>query len=203
MVVSADNVVVLSAAVIIGLLTGSLRAVIGKRKLTIPNLNHAWLVVAGLLPQIIVFNLPSISHNVPDSTAAIGLISSLFILFIFVLFNWNRPGFLLMAVGLVLNLLVIASNRGFMPIRPEAVAYLYPSLPNDYWVVGHRLGFGKDIILATENTRLWWLSDYFTLPSWFPYRVAFSLGDIVLSIGVIVTLWTLGNPPPSTEMEEK
>lgn len=202
MVESADSLVILSAAIVVGLLAGTIRAVIGKRRLSAPELKHAWLAIAGLMPQILVFGVPSISRNFPDPTVAISLICSLLILLAFVLFNLNQPGFSLMAVGLVLNLLVIALNGGFMPIRPEAVAYLYPSLPNADWVAGHRLGYGKDLILAAENTRLWWLSDYFTLPSWLPYRVAFSLGDVILSVGVMITLWALGKPNPVPEMEE-
>ena len=53
--------------------------------------------------------------------------------------------------------------------------------------MGSRLGTGKDIVLAVDQTRLWWLSDRFLLPLPGGY-VAFSLGDVLIAVGAFFVL---------------
>jgi hypothetical protein len=79
-----------------------------------------------------------------------------------------------------------------MPITPARVEALIPNAPEGFWTVGERLGIGKDIVLPVEETRMWWLSDRFLLPAWFPYRVAFSLGDVFIFLGAFWSLWLIG-----------
>lgn len=99
----------------------------------------------------------------------------------------------MLGLGLALNLLVILLNRGFMPIRPEAIRFLAPNAPASAWQVGKRVVFTKNIALTTADTQLWWLSDWFLLPNWLPDRVAFSLGDVLIAIGAFWFLWSLSN----------
>ena len=92
----------------------------------------------------------------------------------------------------MLNLFVILLNGGMMPISPETIQHLYPNASPGAWQIGQRLGVGKDIVLTISETRLWFLSDRFTLPDWIPYRVAFSLGDVSdfsRSVLVITSIW--------------
>jgi hypothetical protein len=67
------------------------------------------------------------------------------------------------------------------------------------WQIGERLGSGKDIVLSIEQTHLWFLSDYFVFAksSWF--RVAFSIGDILIGLGTFIYLWSLGDQSTKTE----
>ena len=110
---------------------------------------------------------------------------------IFVIINFFLPGFWIVALGLLSNLLVITLNSGWMPILPETLHRMVPSKPIDAWEIGSRLGSTKDRILANEDIKLIFLSDRFLLPDWIPYKVAFSFGDILISIGVMVLLWSL------------
>jgi hypothetical protein len=89
-------------------------------------------------------------------------------------------------------------NGGWMPISQETLLRLYPAQPVERWVIGTRLGLTKDWILPITNTNLAWLSDCLILPQWFPYKVAFSFGDIFISIGAVILLWSL-----SSKVEEK
>lgn len=81
-----------------------------------------------------------------------------------------------------------------MPISPDTVTHLGLKTPSSTWQVGSRLSTSKDIILATKDTRLGWLSDCLILAI-FNHPVAFSIGDIFIGAGIIYFLWTLGRKP--------
>jgi hypothetical protein len=185
--------VILLLAVVAGLLAGTVRARRGGRHLVVPNLRLLWLVPVAFFPQWLAFYLPATRKLMPDDLAAVALVSSQALLLIFAWFNRGQPGFWALGLGLVLNLLVITLNGGLMPISPDMVMRLAPEMPPNAWQTGQRLGTGKDIVLPIAATQLWWLSDRFLLPSWFSYRVAFSLGDVLIAAGAFWLLWTIGD----------
>ena len=185
---------VLITAVITGLLAGSLRAWINKRRLTLPDLKIIWLVPVAYLPQWIAFQFPMTRKMIPDSWAGIALVGSQVLLLVFAWSNWRAPGFWMLGLGLVLNLLVISLNGGLMPISPDTVAHLALKVPSGTWQVGNRLGTSKDIILSTHDTHFWWLSDCLFLAI-LNHTIAFSIGDLFIGAGIIYFLWTLGRKP--------
>ena len=183
---------ILLLAVAIGLLAGALRARLNGRRLSAPPLVGLWLVPVAFLPQWLAFFNTLSWLRIPDRAIPVSLVISQILLLIFVWANRGLPGFWALGLGLGLNLLVIALNGGWMPISPETLGRMYPERGIDAWVVGERLGTSKDIILAVADTRLVWLSDRFILPTWLPYRVAFSIGDVIITVGVYLLLWSLG-----------
>jgi hypothetical protein len=186
---------VLLLAVILGLLAAWIRASLGKRRLHNPHIKHLWLILAAYLPQAIAFSFPT-RRSLPDTYAAAALIGSLGLLLVFVWFNKDAPGFWALGLGLGLNLIVIAINGGFMPISPDTLKTWSPEVPTGAWEIGKRFGTGKDIVLTTANTRLWFLSDRFLTPQGFPIHIAFSLGDIFIALGAFLLLWSLGSNQP-------
>ena len=183
---------ILLLAVAAGLIAGLVRAWIGKRIYQAPELKLVWLVVLAVVPQLFSFHLANTAKLIPDNLASAILVSSQILLFVFVAANRKQNGFLALGLGLGMNLLVIVLNGGWMPISPESVQRLVPGASSETGQIGHRLGTGKDILLTASVTRLWWLSDRFLFPNWLPWRVAFSLGDVFISIGAFWLLWAQG-----------
>jgi hypothetical protein len=82
-------------------------------------------------------------------------------------------GIWLVAVGSVLNLVVISANGGRMPVAPELAGNLVHS--------GH-LG---QYTLITAATNLGWLADWIALPGIGRVLVeAYSPGDVVVALGI-------------------
>lgn len=185
---------ILLSALLFGLLAGSFRAKVRGLQPTYPNLRWPWLVGIAFIPQFLAFHLESSREVCPDWLASGALVGSQVVLLVFAWANRKLPGFCLLGVGLCLNFLVIVLNGGLMPISPATVAKLAPGAPIESWQTGQRLWAGKDIVLPIVDTHLWILSDHLLLPSWFPYQVAFSMGDILIALGAFWALWMSGNP---------
>jgi len=185
---------ILLLAIIAGLLAGLIRAQIGGQRLVSPNLRLIWLVPLAFAPQALAFYLPVTREVWADHRVAIGLVTSQLLLLVFAWFNLRQSGFWLLGLGLALNLLVIGLNGGLMPISPDMASRLFPETLPEAWEVGHRLGASKDIILPVAETRLWMLSDRFFLsfPVLYSYRVAFSLGDVLIAAGAFWLMWMMG-----------
>ncbi len=180
---------ILALAVIVGLVAGVAWARIRGQQYQAPDLRLSGLVLIAVLPQLFAFHLKGTAQIIPDQIAAAVLVGSQLLLVIFAWANRHLPGFWLSGLGLLMNLVVISINGGLMPISPETVKKLIPTaeLTNDLF--GTRLGSSKDVLLHVSDTRLWLLSDRFVLPSWIPYQVAYSLGDVFIAVGIIWLLW--------------
>lgn len=71
---------------------------------------------------------------------------------------------------------------------------LAPDAPPGAWEIGERMGTSKDKVISVSDIRLWQLSDRFLLPAWFPFQVAFSVGDVCIALGAFWFFWSLGGP---------
>ncbi|MFZ5821640.1 MAG: DUF5317 domain-containing protein [Chloroflexota bacterium] len=152
-----------------------------------PALRHVWLVFAGFLPQYLAIYLTDTRALFPDWLAASCVLISQVALLVFSWFNRRLPGMPVLIVGLVFNLAVIAANGGFMPINPQTAERLVGAGSAASLEIGSRFGY-KDMLIPANETRLEWLADRFLPPQWFPYQVAFSLGDVFIGAGVFQIL---------------
>lgn len=192
---------ILLLSIITGISVGLIRAHREGITYQIPNLRIPWLVLIAFLPQFFVYYLPSTREQFPDDLASGSLIVSQILLLIFAWFNRRLSGMWLLIVGLVLNLAVISANGGGMPISPETASRLVPSSIVHSYQSGERFGHGKDVILVPEVTHLEWLGDRFVPPDWFPYQFAFSMGDVLISMGVFLLL--VDSKPSRGAIQEK
>lgn len=183
---------ILLLGVLAGFVAGWLRAKIHQRLYQFPTIHGGWLVWLALLPQILTFYLPATGQFVPDVIARAILVMSQALLLVFAWRNRHSVAFWVMGVGLGMNLVAIVANGGLMPISPETLHRLVPQQPIEFWPIGERLAGTKDIILAQDAIRLPWFVDRFTTPAWYPQATAFSLGDILLAVGVFLLLWQAG-----------
>ena len=193
---------ILLFAVIAGLIAALLRSWIRHETFLSLKIKSVWLVFAAFLPQYFAFSLSITRERIPDSWIPFILIGSLLFLLVFVWENRDIPAMWVMGLGLILNFLVIILNHGFMPLSPETAQKLMEPGVNVPLTLGGRVGYGKDILLQTRDTKLWFLSDIFLLPEWLHYKVAFSIGDIFISVGAFLFLWSLGGSSQQKTLSE-
>lgn len=105
------------------------------------------------------------------------------LLIVVVAWNWRLVSMWIVALGLILNLVVIYGNGGLMPIAPEAVRAM--ELSSHELSIGERFGV-KNVLLHPEDTRLYGLSDRFKTT--LPRPMLYSAGDVVLLLGLMLTL---------------
>jgi len=105
--------------------------------------------------------------------------------------NWKHRSLRILALGFGLNRIPILANGGYMPITPQVMAQLHCGTAPTDWTVGLVRAGSKDIVLPASEAALWFLGDVFVLGSPFPIPVAFSLGDVVLLVGLAWGIYRL------------
>lgn len=135
----------------------------------------AWLAVAGLVVQVVLFS-PAVAERIGDLGPAVYVLSTAAVL-VAVLRNWRIPGLAVVALGAACNLLAIAANGGVMPASPEAVAALGREAA---------AGFSNSVVMADPALRP--LTDIFALPSGVPGANVFSVGDVLIGAGVAAVI---------------
>jgi hypothetical protein len=138
------------------------------------RLRWAPLAVLGLVVQLALFADP-ISAAVGDAAPAIYVASSAAVLAA-VLRDVRVPGMALIAIGAASNLAAILANGGFMPADPAALDSVVQLSP----------GYSNSVVVANPALRP--LTDLFALPAAFPLANVFSVGDVLIGIGVAATI---------------
>jgi hypothetical protein len=164
-----------------------------------PELQHLWLVFVAFLPQFFIINLPITRRLFSYSTVVVFLLASQTLFLGFVWLNRRILGMSILLCGVVLNLAVMTANGGFMPISQQTASRVVSEDTLRDAEFGSRLG-AKDILLRPQDTRFERLADRFLPPIWFPYQVAFSLGDVFIALGVF---WLLAQPASSIQFMKR
>jgi len=179
---------IFALAAALGLVAGLIRAKMKSIEYVPQTLKYFWLLLLAFVPQWFVFSLPLTREQIPNTWIPFILIGSQAILLLFVWLNRHQTGVWLLGIGLLLNLIVISFNKGWMPISPETLDHLRVS--SSTWQVWQRHGFSKDMVIPVQSTKLWILSDIVTLNFFDRFKIAFSIGDIIISLGIFTYLWS-------------
>lgn len=181
------RVLIVLAVIVAALLRGgSLRGFAGLQVRAVP------LVLGSLLIQLLIFPLVGDQPLVAALTVPLYLLSML-LLVVWVWLNRGLPGIVLIGAGVVMNLVAIAANGGYMPINPDAAAYAGALERYDASAVNNNS-------LASYDARLWMLTDIFPVPAGFPFATVYSLGDILLTTGVSLLCYRTMVAQPETVM---
>ncbi|MFO8034746.1 MAG: DUF5317 domain-containing protein [Candidatus Bipolaricaulota bacterium] len=167
----------LPPGLIIGWLTGGRLRNIESR-----HLRKGYLVALGLGIQLLIFPLGRVGPVITWGTEGLHIVSyGLLALFLWA--NRKYWPFVLMAVGLLANLLVIAVNGGLMPADPEALSRAGAHRAAEILEEKGRVG---NVVRMGASTRLNFLGDWLYIPEQVPLATAFSLGDLVIALGLLL-----------------
>lgn len=143
---------------------------------------HGWLVLVSLAVQILIFS--RLGEGVGEAARTRLHLLTYVLLVVFAALNIRTLVFLPIFVGLSLNTLAIAVNGGRMPLSEAAARAAGLDDP------------GGNVSAGAE--RLWFLGDVFALPRELPLANAFSVGDVLIGVGV-VSLIVLATRDPGEE----
>ncbi len=156
------------------------------------NLSHlelrgTWLVLLALIIQLLIFPLGSRPPIVRFGTEYFHLLSYA-LLAAFVVLNRKEWGILAMGLGMLLNVVVIAANGGYMPTYPELLAAA------GRLEAAQKLKemgiYANNVCINCEgiDARLTFLGDVLYAPAWVPLANVFSIGDVLIAVGLIYFL---------------
>jgi hypothetical protein len=130
----------------------------------------SWTVFASLgLQSLLFFEVASDSLETPLHLGSYAL------LFVFAFANARNLALLPLSLGMALNSAAIVANGGKMPVDPRA-----------WEAAGLEVGSRSNVQLGGDH--LTFLGDIFALPESFPLTNVFSIGDILIGIGMVALI---------------
>jgi hypothetical protein len=139
-----------------------------------------WLaVVAIALRLAVTLDALPLRRLVGDAGNWVFAASGVLVL-VFVALNRTVPGFGLIALGSILNLVVTLANDGYMPASAAAAEVAGGAARAERL---RREGHLLHVTLLTEQTRLPFLGDVVPVPAGWPFADVYSAGDLLLIAG--------------------
>ena len=160
-------------AIPIGVLGGAL---LGGRieRLASVRFRLAPLAVAALAIQLVLFS-PLAADLPPDVGRSIYVASTVLVAVV-VAANVRLTGVPLVVAGAVCNLAAIVANGGAMPASASALG-----------AIGAGVRAHTNSVLA-DRPALEPLTDIFATPAWLPFANVFSVGDVLIGLGIAVAI---------------
>jgi hypothetical protein len=142
----------------------------------------AWVFMLGLAVQLVLFS-DFVTERIGEAGVPIYVGSTLAVAAV-IAKNLRIRGIPLILLGAASNLAAIVANGGYMPASVEAMASL-----------GKPAKAGYSNSSFVPDPALPWLTDIFALPAWLPFSNVFSVGDILIGLGVVVVIATAMRTP--------
>ena len=157
------------------------------RRLATLEIHGAWLVWLALGTQVV--GLTVFGHALGDDAAEMVHVGTYAAAASFVAVNVHIPGVALMGLGGGLNLVAILANGGVMPASARA------------WErAGRGDGVGFANSVPVSDPKLLLLGDVFAIPHHLPLSNVFSIGDVILVVGLLWMVRRCCRPPvPATD----
>lgn len=159
------------AGLIIGIVLGG-----SARGLANLRVRFLWLAYVGIALQVAAFPSGVLPWSMPELAAKALWLGSYVALGGLILANIRIPGLALIGVGQTCNLVAILANHGLMPVTRGAL----DSAGLSYHMHNNSL--------SVVHPHLALLVDRWAVPSWLPMGNVYSVGDIAIGIGVLVTI---------------
>jgi hypothetical protein len=141
-------------------------------------LQHRWrwplLIWATLAIQVVVVKVP-----LPGGLAPVLHVVTYLVALGFVWANRHIPRILLVAAGAAANGITIALNNGVLPASAGAAAAAG---------IESHTAFANSAVV--DHPTLPWLGDVFAWPAPLPLANTFSVGDVLIVLGILLAAWT-------------
>jgi hypothetical protein len=145
----------------------------GGRPAGLAALRFRWsgLIVAGIVAQAFLFTGP-VAERVGGLGPALYVGTTLMVLAA-VVRNSSISGMPVVAAGAACNLSAVMANGGYMPASRAALELADRAVPAVY-----------SNSTSAANPALWPLTDIFALPAGMPLANVFSVGDLLIGLGI-------------------
>lgn len=135
------------------------------------SFRFTWTVPVALAIQLVIFS--RLGEALEPRAIEQLHVASYVVLLVFAAANLRVRALIPVLIGLTANAVAILANHGLMPVSPGAAR-----------TVGMSPGVHENVIVG--EGRLGFLGDVFALPSEFPLANVFSVGDILIGIGMML-----------------
>jgi len=123
-----------------------------------------------------------LANGIPPAQRVLLWVAATAVAFCVCLANYRCSGMSVIALGLLLNMVVVLANWG-MPVSAESLSLVSPQSASEAGALS--AGFYH---AATPETRMLLLADILPLPGPRSFRAVFSLGDAALWAGVAIVI---------------
>jgi hypothetical protein len=144
-----------------------------------------WSIIFSFVLQFIVYTQAQRGNQWFISYGEWILILAYVILIYGLTMNINTYSFKLILSGVILNFIVIALNGGRMPVSHRAL--VKTGIINELGPLFDKGWYGRYIPM-TDSTRLKFLGDVFFIPPPYIRPAIFSIGDVLLFIGICLLI---------------
>jgi hypothetical protein len=161
--------------VAVGLLIG---VVLGGRVTALARLpiRSWWLAYLAIALQIAAFPSGVLPWSTPNNVASVLWVASYAALGAVVVRNVRVPGLAVVGIGQMCNLVAIVANGGHMPVTRGAL---------------DAAGLSYDVrnnSISLAHPHLASLVDRWAVPGWIPFGNVYSIGDVVIGVGIVATI---------------